>query len=581
MKMIQKLISSVTAAAVCFSVLASMNISAEDYNSAVSGRAIVKSSGIEGDIRAIPALSHGEMHPKCDTLLPGIVLPESNESYSEELGASTDYTSYYVTTILGNEITAAQKAKVEEKGTEIISHIDPNWTTVQKLAYINDYICTHMYYDYTYDSFNVYESIVNGKGVCSGYARAFWYLCYRLGIDCRLIGSSALDHQWNLVKVDGSWYHVDTTWNENGNIPDYAGEVIHKYFLSSDSWMKSSEGKHYANDWQFYENGMPSANGYATSARYDEMPWKKDSICSMALYGTDIYFFAGADDQRGLYKADKNMNITRVVDFSNTWWTDAGKNGIYSNCYSGVGIYNGKLYFNNSYAVFMSEPDGTNIRKVFEMSDEDYEHYRLYGFWQEGSVLRLMYDSMTPGNTSYYAYLNGVEVLDLKKIHLDLTKTAKITVHPVAKTVEYKDDGEKKSVFTPGQAEHGRIVYTTDHNTWYYWEGDLYGYNADSYTIYYKVMADAPYIDSPEYELTATIAVKKLTGAEYKNGTVNAVYSLGNETIREAVPADKVTPELIAVMDKNSCISYVRAISMSSDTTVLTAAQMAAIRRVI
>ena len=39
-------------------------------------------------------------------------------------------------------------------------------------------------------------------------------------------------HAWNLVKVDGQWYQLDTCWNDGGMTKDY--------FLVSDNYMKYS-----------------------------------------------------------------------------------------------------------------------------------------------------------------------------------------------------------------------------------------------------------------------------------------------------------------------------------------------------
>lgn len=58
--------------------------------------------------------------------------------------------------------------------------------------------------------------------VCEGYARAFKVLCDRLGIPCVLVNGMAkskpeeepLEHMWNNVYLDGSWYAVDVTWND-------------------------------------------------------------------------------------------------------------------------------------------------------------------------------------------------------------------------------------------------------------------------------------------------------------------------------------------------------------------------------
>ena len=58
--------------------------------------------------------------------------------------------------------------------------------------------------------------------VCEGYARAMMILCKELGIPCVLAEGQARSavngpsgsHMWNYVQLDGSWYAVDSTWND-------------------------------------------------------------------------------------------------------------------------------------------------------------------------------------------------------------------------------------------------------------------------------------------------------------------------------------------------------------------------------
>ncbi len=64
-----------------------------------------------------------------------------------------------------------------------------------------------------------------GKSVvCEGYAKAFKVLCDRMDIPCALVvGNGGTPgnqgaHMWNNVKMDGSWYGVDVTWDDQSTI---------------------------------------------------------------------------------------------------------------------------------------------------------------------------------------------------------------------------------------------------------------------------------------------------------------------------------------------------------------------------
>lgn len=67
------------------------------------------------------------------------------------------------------------------------------------------------------NAFSSYGALVEKKAVCEGYSRAFQLLCNGVGIDTiNVIGNSQGElHMWNAVKLDGDYYYVDVTWDDN------------------------------------------------------------------------------------------------------------------------------------------------------------------------------------------------------------------------------------------------------------------------------------------------------------------------------------------------------------------------------
>lgn len=59
---------------------------------------------------------------------------------------------------------------------------------------------------------SIYGVFVNRKAVCAGYAKATQYLLNLCGIECTYVTSDT--HAWNLIKLEGEYYHLDTTWGD-------------------------------------------------------------------------------------------------------------------------------------------------------------------------------------------------------------------------------------------------------------------------------------------------------------------------------------------------------------------------------
>ena len=62
---------------------------------------------------------------------------------------------------------------------------------------------------------SIYGVFVNKKAVCAGYAKAMQYLLNQCGIECVYVTSDT--HAWNLIKLEGDYYHLDVTWGDGSD----------------------------------------------------------------------------------------------------------------------------------------------------------------------------------------------------------------------------------------------------------------------------------------------------------------------------------------------------------------------------
>jgi len=122
-------------------------------------------------------------------------------------------------------ITKLELEMAKLKAKEVVQQIiTSDMRDFDKELAIHDYIVHHVAYEQSTildDAvFTIYGALINGKAVCHGYAEAFQYMAYLAGLNSKIVfGTVKVDgvpigHAWNMIELDGNYYHVDTTWND-------------------------------------------------------------------------------------------------------------------------------------------------------------------------------------------------------------------------------------------------------------------------------------------------------------------------------------------------------------------------------
>lgn len=142
----------------------------------------------------------------------------------------------------------AAKAELQNAVTEILSGITPAMDTYQREKYIHDQMVKLAEYDRTLAQSHVhdlYGALVSKLAVCEGYARAFQYLMYQIGIPALFVSGTATNssgipesHAWNIVKIDGEYYLVDVTWDDPLSNMGASKPIYYAYFNCTDEQFK-------------------------------------------------------------------------------------------------------------------------------------------------------------------------------------------------------------------------------------------------------------------------------------------------------------------------------------------------------
>lgn len=138
----------------------------------------------------------------------------------------------------------------EEKVKWVVeNYIREDMSEREKARVLHNWIITNSHY-WNADGATVsYESnnlLAEGWGVCEAYAFAYYRLMKEAGMAVAwfsggMVRDEDTSHDWNLVRIDGQWYHVDCTWDDPTKGPPeepcVSGMENETYFLKTDAEM--------------------------------------------------------------------------------------------------------------------------------------------------------------------------------------------------------------------------------------------------------------------------------------------------------------------------------------------------------
>lgn len=315
----------------------------------------------------------------------------------------------------------AELKKVEDRIAPILFKVR-NFTDFEKALYIHDWICTNFMYDYRlfegehHENHDVIGFFNDNKGVCQSYAYTYLYMLRKVGIKACYVVSDVDHHGWNVVEIDGKWYHVDVTHDDPiiGEIYhyDYLGEVKHENFLLSDSQI-IADGSHD----EFYIP-VDKENAIKCGEYEGNDSWRGagSSVLKIEDYW---YYLDSSADGGGLMRTKDFAETERIMqigyhyvkaeDEIDTYGWLIG-NRFYSGYYSGLFEYNEHLFFNTENDIYVYD---THHGEFNTLSIDRPEELHYFGMNMSGKTINyITSDSNIKTNVDVDGYYTlGTHVL--------------------------------------------------------------------------------------------------------------------------------------------------------------------------
>lgn len=252
-------------------------------------------------------------------------------------------------TIFGEQsylMTPEQANYVDMNVQDILASIvNSSMSDVEKVKAVNDYIVTHTVYtkETQASPHSAYTILAERGGVCQGYALLAHAMLQKLGIETQYIVGYVGDvgHAWNLVKLDGQWYHLDTTWNDP--VPDRKGAIRYHYFLVDDRTM--------AKDHSWVATDYPKATSTKYSYYHD--------VDFSAQVGQQL-FYSNEADQNKLYVMDLKTGKSKRLTNSRAQYIVYANDWLYFSNYS-QGAYLAKIRPDGSSEELLNREDTKDL----------------------------------------------------------------------------------------------------------------------------------------------------------------------------------------------------------------------------
>ncbi len=275
----------------------------------------------------------------------------------------------------------AQQTELDTAAGAIVTELLlPDMSDGEKALALHDWLVLHCRYDTGKYRDMAYGAVVEGKAICRGYARGFALLAAQAGLDSVYTFSVALAHAWTLTRLDGHYYGIDPTWDDDHY--ERIGFVNHRHCMFSDATGRAQN--HYGEDTDIKADG----------GVYEDAPWQ-EAVTRVIFDGDYMYFI---DRALRLVRCERSSWACETLYTIDAVWPDFFEDYDGSPApATGLELLDGCFWFNTPDSVISLAMDGSDPCVEYSA---DGEGAYLCGLVQRGGKL-IVSLSQTKHNVGY------------------------------------------------------------------------------------------------------------------------------------------------------------------------------------
>ncbi len=245
----------------------------------------------------------------------------------------------------------AASALYENELQYIVSLVPKNLSEAEKALFVHDYLIAAYSYDSTETIYDTYRLFRTRTGVCQATSLAYCAILRDLGMESALCVSPEMGHAWNVVRVDGKWYHVDLVYDDPQ--PDRCGRVLHEYFLLTDEEIAAKDHR-----------------GWETSVKCDSGSYSAHPFwegVSSRMIASDGKWYYIDSTSRKLYRCSfGGANREEVFAFRDRWNLAEDPKRYWVGVFSGLSVWKGVLFVNTPGEIWTVDPSTGESKPVLD-----------------------------------------------------------------------------------------------------------------------------------------------------------------------------------------------------------------------